>query len=109
MFEDLDSMARCFTSQERVDIGNDARSLAKAAGRFATKEAVLKALGVGWGDGISWKDVEIQTAQNGAPSVILHGEAMSVARSQGVDCWFVSTSHSGLSAMASAIALGDSD
>lgn len=106
MVEDADAMKRCFTSQELWDIGNDARSLAKAAGRFAAKEAVLKSLGEGWGDGISWKDVEVRTAENGAPEIAVYRRVASIAEIQGIDGWLVSISHSGLSAMASVIAIG---
>ena len=45
------------------------------AGRWAAKEAVLKALGTGWRRGISWRDVEIRNLQSGSPSVALYGGA----------------------------------
>ena len=44
------------------------------AGRFAAKEAAMKALGTGV-RGVSWKDIEVVRAESGAPSVTLHGRA----------------------------------
>lgn len=44
---------------------------ARFAGRFAAKEAVVKALGTGFQDGITWKDVEIINNESGAPEVVL--------------------------------------
>jgi holo-[acyl-carrier protein] synthase len=45
------------------------------SGKFAAKEAVVKALGTGFTDGIGLKDIEILNDENGAPYVILHGKA----------------------------------
>ncbi len=44
---------RHFTEAERRDAGEGVNQSQKLAGRFAVKEAVMKALDVGWGDGIS--------------------------------------------------------
>lgn len=41
------------------------------AGRFAAKEAIVKALGTGFGDNISWLDIEITNDEHGKPHVIL--------------------------------------
>src|SRR5687768_14982814 len=48
------------------------------AGRWAAKEAVLKALGTGWRRGISWRDVEIRNDSAGRPIVVLGGGAREV-------------------------------
>ncbi|MGE3409625.1 MAG: holo-ACP synthase, partial [Pirellulales bacterium] len=45
------------------------------AGRWAAKEAELKALGTGWIKGISWRDVEVANDEGGRPSIILRGGA----------------------------------
>ena len=50
------------------------------AGRWAAKEAVLKALGTGWIRGISWRDIEVRNDRSGAPSVFLRGGAREVTR-----------------------------
>src|SRR3972149_1036227 len=42
------------------------------AGRFAAKEAVMKALGRGWGAKVAWLDIEVARAPSGKPEIILH-------------------------------------
>ncbi len=78
----------------------------RLAGRFAAKEAVAKAMGVGAGDGFGWTDIEITTADSGAPDVVLHAGAAERANALGITGWLVSTSHTDAYAVASAIALG---
>lgn len=60
---------RCFTATEQAAAGDGPNRLDRLAGRFAAKEAVLKALGTGFGGGIGFVDVEILTLPSGAPSV----------------------------------------
>src|ERR1035437_7637538 len=45
------------------------------SGRFAAKEAMMKALGTGWNNGISWKQIEVINNSNGKPEIVLHKEA----------------------------------
>jgi holo-[acyl-carrier protein] synthase len=52
--------------------------LSSLASRFAAKEAVMKVLGTG-GTGIAWREIEILTADDGKPSVRLHGRALDKA------------------------------
>lgn len=98
---------RCFTASEQSAAGDEPNRLDRLAGRFAAKEAVLKALGTGFGGGIGFMDVEIFTMPSGAPSVLLHGPAAEKARTLGVTKWLISTSHSGAMAIASAIAIAE--
>ena len=63
------------------------------AGRFAAKEATMKALGTG-ARGVSWKDIEVVRAESGAPSVKLHGRAEIRAERLGVSEISLSMSHS---------------
>jgi holo-[acyl-carrier protein] synthase len=79
--------------------------LEKLASRFAIKEAVLKALGTGWGDGIAFTDVEVVSQRTGAPSVVLHCRLVAIANEQGIAHWLVSAGHTCAIAMASVIAL----
>lgn len=81
------------------------RSQEHFAGRWAAKEAVLKALGTGWSVGISWKDVEIQNDLSGKPRIVLSGEALCVAQKQGIDDVLISISHCSSHAIAYAIAV----
>ena len=63
------------------------------AGRFAAKEATMKALGTG-ARGVSWKDIEVIRAESGAPSVKLHGRAEKRAKRLQVGELSLSMSHS---------------
>lgn len=77
------------------------------AGRYAGKEAVVKALGTGFAGDITWRGIEILRRETGAPYVRLGGEVKAFADSLGITDWFISISYSGGIAMASAIAVGD--
>src|SRR5689334_1545356 len=59
------------------------RPLKRYAGRFAAKEAVLKALGTGWRGGIAWTDIEITRDLSGQPRVLLSGECARIAAGLG--------------------------
>ncbi len=45
------------------------------AGRFAAKEATMKALGTGHSQGVLWRDIEVVRAAGGPPQLRLHGGA----------------------------------
>jgi holo-[acyl-carrier protein] synthase len=77
------------------------------AGRWAAKEAVLKALGTGWRRGISWRDIEVLNDRQGAPTVALHGGALEVCDTAGIRQMHLSISHCRSHAVAYAIAEGD--
>jgi holo-[acyl-carrier protein] synthase len=98
---------RCFTADEIAEIGEDPDRIERLAGRFAAKEAVLKALGTGFGAGIAFKDVVVRRKPGGPPEVVLSGGAALVAEGLGVKDWRLSISHAGGMAIASAIAIGD--
>ena len=76
------------------------------AGRFAAKEAVMKALGTGWRAGVAFSGIEILNAPEGKPHVVLHGKTAERAASLGITGWHVSITHSEDLATASAIAEG---
>lgn len=63
------------------------------AGRWAAKEAVLKALGTGWRKGISWRDIEVLNGTGGRPTVTLQGGTREIAERMGIRCVLVSISH----------------
>jgi holo-[acyl-carrier protein] synthase len=96
-------LSRCFTQVEREYAHDKRRQIEHLAGRFAAKEAILKALGTGWRNGIAWTDVEIQREPSGKPKVVLHGQGLRVAEELGIDQWWVSISHIATHATASAI------
>jgi holo-[acyl-carrier protein] synthase len=99
-------VSRCFTAEEIAEIGEGLDRVERLAGRFAAKEAVLKALGTGYGAGISFKDVMVRRKAGHPPEVVLCGGAAHVAAALGVADWKLSISHAGGMAIASAIALG---
>ncbi len=63
------------------------------AGRWAAKEAVLKALGTGWAHGIQWTDVEVVNQQGGKPTIVLDGKAREISRQQRIREMMISISH----------------
>lgn len=96
---------RYFTSAELITADEGGRRIERLASRFAIKEAVLKALGTGWGNGIAFTDVEVVSQQTGAPSIVLHRRLVTVAEERGIAQWLVSASHTSTVAIASVIAL----
>ncbi len=85
------------------------RRPAELAVRFAAKEAVSKALGVGVRVlspvGIFWRDVEVLNDRLGKPYLRLHGHAHTLAEAQGWTVWSVSLSHDGDLAVAFVVAM----
>jgi holo-[acyl-carrier protein] synthase len=104
-----DFIEEYFTDAERARIPDGVHRLAHLAGQFAAKEAVTKALGTGFGNGVAFGDVEVARTEEGAPIVHLRGEAAARAATLGVDAWFVSISHDDTAAIASTIAVALSD
>lgn len=98
-------LIRCFTEKERAAVEEGREVSARLSGRLAAKEAVMKALGTGFGGGIGFQQIEILTLQSGAPEIQLHGAAAERAAELGIGRWLVSTSHEGDMAIASVIAL----
>ena len=91
---------RLFTEGERADAGG---SPARLGARFAAKEAVMKALGVGLG-AFKLREVEVVRRATGEPALLLHGEAAALAQARGVQRWHVSLTHTALTAQAVALA-----
>jgi holo-[acyl-carrier protein] synthase len=63
------------------------------AGRFAAKEAVMKALGRGWGGKVCWLDIEVARARSGKPGIALHNKTAELAEELGIRNWLLSISH----------------
>lgn len=76
------------------------------AGRFAAKEAVLKALGTGWTRGIQWRDIEVRNDLGGKPSIALNGGAYEYSQKHGIDEVLITISHCRNYATAYAVAVG---
>jgi holo-[acyl-carrier protein] synthase len=74
------------------------------AARFAAKEAVMKALGKGWGSRVGWRDIEVVNQASGAPKIHLHDKAADLARDLGIGDLSISITHTDNHAMAYVIA-----
>jgi holo-[acyl-carrier protein] synthase len=73
------------------------------AGRFAVKEAAMKALGTGWSRGVRWVDVEVVRQRGGRPMLALKGEAKKIADAMGVKNIAISITHTAEQAFAQVI------
>ncbi len=99
---------RVFTDDERAYAMAAADPGPRLAARFAAKEAVAKALGVGIG-AVAWRQVEVVHDERGAPGVVLAGEAAALAARRGVARWHLSLTHTETLALASVVAEGELD
>jgi holo-[acyl-carrier protein] synthase len=100
-------VSRVFTPAE-IDYCRSRRMATQHfAGRWAAKEAVLKAIGTGWKRGISWRDIEVRNAPGGRPLARLQGGTREMAEKLGVRCVLVSISHCRSHATAYAVALDE--
>jgi len=96
---------RVYTSGELAYCASKRRYAESFATRFAAKEAVMKALGRGFGDGVDWCEIEV-VRFSGPPSLVLHGKAAECAAQLGIDRWHLSLTHTSTAAMAYVIAEG---
>lgn len=96
---------RGFSEEERAYCDKAASPEFHYATRFAAKEAVLKALGTGFSEGIGVRDVEVALNAKGKPYVKLHGRAREVAREKGIREIPLSLSYTHTDAVACALAL----
>jgi holo-[acyl-carrier protein] synthase len=92
---------RVFTVKERAVVGD---YLERAAGFFAAKEAVSKALGCGIGP-ISWQEIEINKDDQGKPEINLFGNALVLSMQAGIAEWDLSISHTKDNAVAMVIGI----
>lgn len=95
---------RVFTDEEREYCEHTARPAAHYACRFAAREAVLKALGCGFSDGVRFDDVSVVQETTGRPRAQLRGRAAEVAHEQGVLEVAISLSFTREMAVANAVA-----
>jgi len=98
-----------FTGREQEYCLGKRRCHEHMAGRFAAKEAVLKAFGTGIGQRMRWTDVEIVRGSQGRPEVQLHGEVAAWAERRGLADVEVSVAHSAGLAVAQALAVWDEE
>ncbi len=96
-------LERLFTEQERVQAGR-ALPVASLAGRFAAKEALIKAFG--HSTGVRWQDMEVVSDSHGNPAFRLHNAVAALAADQGISIIHLSMSHDAGIAIAYVIAEG---
>ncbi len=100
---------RVYTEHEIEYCSDKKAATQHYAGRWAAKEAVLKALGTGWIRGISWRDVEVRHKPGGAPAIALRGGAREVFERSGIKEMHITISHCRSHAVAYAVAEGDGE
>ena len=94
---------RLFTPVELSYADTKVDPIPSLAARFAAREAVMKALGLGLG-AFGFHDVWVERATSGAPSLAVTGRALELAEAAGVRRWHLSVSHSDLVAVAYVVA-----
>jgi holo-[acyl-carrier protein] synthase len=82
------------------------RRTSRFAGLFAAKEAVMKALGTGWADGVAWADISITPDPRGKPEAALKGKTAQIAAGRGVKRIHLSIAHDQTHAVAHALLEG---
>lgn len=98
---------RVFSPKERAYCDKMANPATHYALRFAAKEAVVKALGTGFSEGIGVRDIEVERAKNGRPFAKLSGRALEIAEKTGVRELSISLSYTHTDAVACAMAVTD--
>jgi holo-[acyl-carrier protein] synthase len=96
-------LRRIYTAQEREYCEQFRNKFERYAGRFAAKEAAMKALGTGWRRGVRWADLEVVREQSGRPTMALSGEAGKIAAELGVRRISLSITHTETQALAQVI------
>src|SRR6516164_7323582 len=96
-------LRRVYTANEAAYCEQFKNKYERYAGRFAAKEAAMKALGTGWSRGVRWVDVEVVRQRGGRPKVKLHGEAGEIAGRMGVKNISLSITHTSEQAFAQVI------
>jgi holo-[acyl-carrier protein] synthase len=97
---------RIYTDAEIAYVERKANKFERYAGRFAAKEAGMKAIGTGWKRGVGWQDFEVSNLASGRPTLRLHGEAARLAEKMGVKSISLSITHTAELGMAHVILEG---
>jgi holo-[acyl-carrier protein] synthase len=95
---------RLFTEVELAYVAPQADPVPSLAARFAAREAVMKALGVGLG-AFGFHDVWVERAESGRPSLAFAGRAAELSDQAGVVAWHLSLTHTDLTAAAYVVAV----
>lgn len=98
-------LQRVYTDREIGYCQTRKRAIEHFAGRWAAKEAILKALGTGWSRGIGWTDIEVRNRDDGRPVVHVRGAARDLVARRGIADLLLTISHSRMYATAFAMAV----
>jgi holo-[acyl-carrier protein] synthase len=96
-------LRRVYTRDEVLYCEQFKNRFERYAGRFAVKEAAMKALGTGWSRGVRWVDLEVVRQRGGRPTLSLKGEAKKIADALGVRNIAISITHTSEQAIAQVI------
>jgi holo-[acyl-carrier protein] synthase len=95
-------LTRVYTEKEISYCNRKKNKYQHFAARFAAKESVLKALGVGWSREIKWTDIEVVNEPNGKPRINTYGEVKRLIEQKDVKEILISLSHTSHYAIACA-------
>ncbi|MGD0975603.1 MAG: holo-ACP synthase [Candidatus Korobacteraceae bacterium] len=96
-------LQRVFTAAEIEYCQSKANAFERFAGRFAAKEAAMKAIGTGWRRGVRWRDFEVVREPSGRPSIRFSGVAAGFAERLGMKRALLSITHTAAQAIAQVI------
>jgi holo-[acyl-carrier protein] synthase len=96
-------LLRIFTPLEIAYCERHRNKAERFAGRFAAKEAAMKALGTGWARGVRWVDIEVVREPSGKPTLKLSGATREIADGLGVKNISITITHSENTALAQVI------
>ncbi len=94
---------RLFTATELEYVAPKVDPVPSLAARFAAREAVMKALGLGLG-AFGFHEAWVEVEPSGAPRLVVTGRARELAVDRGVVAWHLSISHDGPVAVAMVVA-----
>ena len=88
-----DFLRRIYTEKEIEYCKQKKNKYQHFAARFASKEAMFKALGTGWVGNMKWTDIELLNDEMGRPYLNLYGSVKEMAEKKHIDNISVSLSH----------------
>jgi holo-[acyl-carrier protein] synthase len=94
---------RLFVDEELAYVAPKVDPVPSLAARFAAREAVMKAMGLGLG-AFGFHEVWVTRAESGAPSLAITGRALELAIDRGITHWHLTITHTDLVAIAHVVA-----
>jgi len=94
---------RIFTPAELAHVATKFDPVLSLAARFAAREAVMKAMGLGLG-AFGFHEASVRVDDAGAPHLIITGQAAEHAQQRAIDTWHLSLAHDGGVATAMVVA-----